>query len=40
MRKALLPLVFAGIFPTIAAADVSIYGRAHVSLDWLDNGAD
>lgn len=40
MKKALLPLAIAAALPMTAMADVSVYGRAHVSLDLLDNGAD
>lgn len=42
MRKALLPLALAAALPVTAMADeeVTIYGRAHVSVDWLDDGAD
>lgn len=40
MKKALLPLVLAAAMPMTAMADLSIYGRAHVSLDFLDDGAD
>jgi predicted porin len=40
MKKALLPLAIAAAFPMTAMADVTVYGRAHVSLDMLDNGAD
>ena len=30
----------AAAIPAVAMADVSIYGRAHVSVDYLDDGAD
>ena len=30
----------AAAIPAVAMADVSIYGRAHVSVDFLDDGAD
>ncbi|WP_111643261.1 porin [Marinimicrobium alkaliphilum] len=40
MKKALLPLALAAAMPLTAMADVSVYGRAHVSLDLLDDGAD
>jgi predicted porin len=40
MKKALLPLAIAAAIPMTASADVTVYGRANVSLDMLDNGAD
>lgn len=42
MKKKLLALVIgaAAAAPAVALADVSIYGRAHVSVDFLDDGAD
>jgi len=42
MRKTLLPLAIAAALPAVAVADeeVTIYGRAHVSVDYLDDGAD
>ncbi len=40
MKKSLLPLALALAFPVAAVADVTVYGRAHVSLDYLDDGAD
>jgi len=41
MKKASLPLTIAlAAVPMASMADASIYGRAHVSLDLLDNGAD
>ncbi|HEY7886132.1 MAG TPA: porin [Cellvibrionaceae bacterium] len=39
MKKTLLPLALFCV-PMVSMADVSVYGRAHVSVDWLDNGAD
>lgn len=41
MKKALLPLAIAAVLPMAAMAntDVTVYGRAHVSVDYLDNGA-
>lgn len=41
MKKTLLASAVAlAMLPAISAADVSVYGRAHVSLDYLDDGAD
>lgn len=42
MNKKLLAIVVgaAAAMPMIAMADVSVYGRAHVSVDYLDDGAD
>ncbi|MDQ2078251.1 porin [Marinimicrobium sp. ABcell2] len=40
MKKALLPMALAAALPLTAMADVSVYGRADVSLDLLDDGAD
>lgn len=41
MKKALLPLTIAlAAMPMASMADVTVYGRAHVSLDLLDNGAN
>jgi len=41
MKKTLLASAMAAIvLPVTAIADVTIYGRAHVSLDYLDDGAD
>ncbi|WP_022964155.1 porin [Halopseudomonas pelagia] len=42
MNKKLLAIVVgaAAAMPVMAMADVSIYGRAHVSVDYLDDGAD
>lgn len=40
MNKTLLPVAIALALPMTAMADVTIYGRAHVSIDWLDDGAD
>lgn len=44
MKATKLTLVAAGLFAVLAvpatASDVSIYGRAHLSLDSLDNGVD
>lgn len=40
MRKALLPFAIALTLPATALADISLYGRAHLSLEYLDNGAD
>jgi len=41
MKKALLPLAIIAALPMAAAANtsVTVYGRAHVSVDYLDNGA-
>ena len=42
MKKKLIAIVVgaAAVMPALAMADVSIYGRAHVSTDFLDDGAD
>ncbi|MFT6466561.1 MAG: putative porin [Halopseudomonas sp.] len=42
MNKKLLAIVVgaAAAMPMMAMADVSVYGRAHVSVDYLDDGAD
>jgi predicted porin len=43
MKKTLCALAVGAtlLTPALAmAADVKIYGRAHVSLDYLDDGAD
>src|SRR5690625_7328852 len=40
MKKALLPMALAAALPMTAMAEISLYGRAHVSLDMLDNGAE
>jgi predicted porin len=40
MKKALLPVAILAALPAVALADVTIYGRANVSLDFLDDGAD
>ncbi|SDU03086.1 Outer membrane protein (porin) [Halopseudomonas salegens] len=42
MKKKLLAVVIgaAAAMPMMASADVSIYGRVHMSLDHLDNGND
>lgn len=40
MKKALLPVALAAALPMTAMAEISLYGRAHVSLDYLDNGAE
>lgn len=40
MKKALLPVALAAALPMTAMAEISVYGRAHVSLDMLDNGAE
>lgn len=42
MNKKLLAIVVgaAAAMPVMAMADVSLYGRAHVSVDFLDDGAD
>ncbi|MFA5677843.1 MAG: porin [Pseudomonas sp.] len=42
MKKKLIAIAVgaAAIMPALAMADVSIYGRAHVSVDFLDDGAD
>lgn len=42
MKKKLLAIVIgaAAAMPVAAMADVTIYGRAHVSVDHLDDGAD
>lgn len=39
-KKLLVSAVAMAMLPTVSLADVSIYGRAHVSLDYLDDGAD
>ncbi len=41
MKKKLIAIVVgaAAAVPAVAMADVSIYGRAHVSVDFLDDGA-
>lgn len=42
MKKKFIALVVgaAAVMPAVALADVSVYGRAHVSVDWLDDGDD
>ncbi|MEZ2746357.1 porin [Halopseudomonas bauzanensis] len=42
MKKKLIALVVgaAAVMPAMAMADVTVYGRAHVSTDFLDDGAD
>src|SRR5690554_4094513 len=42
MKKKLIAIAVgaAAVMPALAMADVSIYGRAHVSVDFLDDGAD
>ncbi|PCD00719.1 porin [Halopseudomonas pelagia] len=42
MNKKLLAIVVgaAAAMPMMAMADVNVYGRAHVSVDFLDDGAD
>ncbi len=40
MKKALLPVAILAALPAVALADITLYGRAHVSLDYLDDGAD
>lgn len=42
MKKKLIAIAVgaAAVMPALALADVSIYGRAHVSVDYLDDGAD
>lgn len=42
MKKKLIAIVVgaAAAMPVMAMADVSVYGRAHVSVDFLDDGAD
>lgn len=40
MRKYLASFMLTALLPTGAWADISLYGRAHLSLDYLDNGAD
>ncbi|HIZ50298.1 MAG TPA: porin [Candidatus Pseudomonas excrementavium] len=42
MKKKLIALVVgaAAVMPAVAMADVTVYGRAHVSTDFLDDGAD
>lgn len=40
MKKALLPLAILAALPAVAMADVQIYGRANISVDLLDDGAD
>lgn len=42
MNKKLLAIVIgaAAAMPMMAMADVNVYGRAHVSVDFLDDGAD
>ena len=42
MKKKLIALVVgaAAAAPALAMADVSVYGRAHISADYLDDGAD
>lgn len=42
MKKKLIALVVgaAAVAPAMAMADVSVYGRAHISVDYLDDGAD
>ena len=42
MKKKLIALVVgaAAVAPALAVADVTVYGRAHISADYLDDGAD
>lgn len=42
MKKKLIAIVVsaAAVLPAVAMADVTVYGRAHVSTDFLDDGAD
>lgn len=42
MNKKLIALAIGAAItaPAFAATDLTIYGRAHVSADWLDDGAD
>lgn len=42
MKKALLPLAILAALPVVAVADeaITLYGRANVSVDFLDDGAD
>lgn len=42
MKKKLIALAVgaAAVAPALAMADVTVYGRAHVSVDYLDDGAD
>ncbi|MGY6554713.1 MAG: porin [Wenzhouxiangella sp.] len=40
MKKALLPIAILAALPAVAMADVTIYGRANVSVDLLDDGDD
>lgn len=40
MNKVLLPIALLLAVPTVAAAEISLYGRASVSLDFLDDGAN
>lgn len=42
MKKKLIAIVVgaAAAMPALAMADVNVYGRAHVSVDFLDDGAD
>lgn len=42
MKKKLIALVVgaAAVAPALAVADVTVYGRAHISVDYLDDGAD
>src|SRR5690625_5784233 len=42
MKKALLPMAILAALPVTAMAEyeISLYGRANVSIDYLDDGAD
>ncbi len=42
MKRKILVLATAAALttPALAAANPTVYGRAHLSVDWLDNGAD
>ncbi len=40
MKKALLPVAILAALPAVALADVTIYGRANVSVDLLNDGDD
>lgn len=42
MKKQILAVAVAAALtsPVVALADIQFYGRAHVSVDWLDNGED
>ena len=40
MKKALLPVAVLAALPAVALADITLYGRANVSVDLLDDGAE